>query len=1046
MRADEEDSRHGQTSAHDGVSVEGIEMRFIRSIIILSLSIPIASADDGYFQQYVRYQIKVDLEPKTSRLTGTEAISYYNNSPDTLREIYFHLFYNAFQPGSYMDRQAQERWDYDIASAPPEDLGYVKIEVLKNDGERVNDYVIDNTIMRVPLTRPLAPGDSTFFYIEFSSQIPAEGARAARAGKHFDVGQWYPKPAVYDARGWHANQYLEAGEFYGEYADFDIELTLPDEFIVGHCGILTNEEEIYGGKLPEPPDDSILIDALKYVRADTTIPDSGRIYSIRPAAAMDSSFQIQETEKLKTWKFRASNIHDFAFCADPKFKVDVCKLDSIRIMTYYTDETAGHWAGKAADYARKALEFYSQEYFQWPFDHYSVVYSAVSGGMEYPDMTMVSGKYSAGNPFDHGLESTIAHEVGHSWFYGILGFNEGQEAFLDEGLTSFATVEYMEHYYGRFENNFAYPKEWQRRLLPNGNERNDEQKRYIGKALTGTEEPMATPADQFRDYWTYYIASYHKASSVYFMLRSVMGDKKFESLIRGFFHRWAFKHPCLADLWQDAEQSYGDDLDWFFKQWFYKTWTLDYAVESARSEWASVDGVPGYRTTIGIKNNGRCVMPLDVAIYFESAPADTTRIPVIVWQKGATSFDTTIFFRSEPMKVTIDPGQELADINRLNNSTGLTPVSFQFMVPQFIYPRNYIEYYTASYVIAHNPLLWFNRVDGIKPGYKFDGAYLEYLKRLELEISVGLKSGNFSYGFQYGEALPEFDRRTSYYIGSKEVEGRGRQELGLQFRTFNMDAPRATQAEISIKRNYIYDPEYLFEKNWSAGSAVTVDLGLLRKHSYRFGEIVLNGSLSNATFGSDYNFRRAAAGLAIFVSGIGVGETHLYIKAGRADGNVPQQIRFSLSTADAYETWDSPLYRSRGTLPDEWIEDGHLFKVGGAGLSGYIDRNRSGTRLFSARISNDLPRVGLPFNIPHLSKQIRKIRPEIYFGGGRVWNPGDFDDDFLFEAGLVLEYDIPRLGLLIPENNLSFHMPLWVSDPGEGEDEIKWRWLFSLSR
>jgi len=1022
-------------------------MRLFISAIILPALFALAAADDSYFQQRISYKIKVDLDPATARLSGTEAIYYYNNSPDTLHEVYFHLYFNAFQPGSYLDRQFQEENDYSISSTSGRDIGFVNIDLLKNDGAQVKDYIIDNTILRAPLVHPLPPADSAYFYIEFTSQIPAEGFRAARIGNHFDVAQWYPKPSVYDRYGWHNDQYLSNGEFYGEYGDFDVEITVPDTFIIAHCGTLENEAEVFGAGLPLPDGDSIIVDALKYIAPDSAVSEANLRITDTTATQQGKGAFVQNIENLRTWKIRASNIHDFAFCADPQFKIDICRYNDVIIKSYYTPDVIKHWQRNAADYTRKAIIFYSERYFPWPYEQYSTVNGAVSiGGMEYPDLTMISGSYSADNPYDHDLESTIAHEVGHAWFYGILGFNETAEAFLDEGLTSFVTIKYMENHYGRFENDYAYRYRWQKKLLPNGNYRNEAQARYIEKTLTRTEDPLATPAEMFHDWGSYYVSSYHKAASVYFMLQQTMGGEKFDEFIDALFERWAFKHSYFSDFQNLAAEIYGDDLRWFFNQWFHTTWTLDYALESVRSVKVDSGGRTGYNSAIQINNNGRCVAALDLTVFHSNAPVDTLTIPVSVWQKGVATFDTTAFFESRPSKISIDPELMLADINRLNNSsTLLPPVTFQFMVPKFIYPRNYIEYFVDSYRIAHRPTAWYNSVDGVKLGYALDGAYLEYFKRLRFNASIGIQSGHFDYSVAFDNALISSDPRFSYFVASKELEGRGRQVIGARFESLDPEDPRLTQAIFSIQRNYLYNPAYLYGDGWSPGSFVTADLSLSRQFDQRFGKIILQGSLSNSTFGSDYQFRRAAAGLAISVQGVGVGESQLQVKLGRADGDIPLQRRFSLSTADPFDIWDSPLFRSRGTLPDRWKDEGRLFKPGGAGLSGYLRQRISGTRLLSARISNDLPSPRLPFKIPVLTRQMARIRPQLYFAGGRVWNRVDTTNDFLYEGGLVFSYEVPFLGLFVNECRLSLHLPLWISKSQPNEDNLEWRWAFSIT-
>ncbi len=526
----------------------------MRTVIFAALAflVPaISPAVKPYFQQQVNYRIRADLDPESARIAGSENITYFNNSQDTLREIYFHVYYNAFKPGSYLDQQYQARGDYEISFLSPREMGFVAIDLFKHEGVEIDSFTIDNTIMRAPLLKPLFPGDSTSIYIEFTSQVPSRGNRAARRGKHFDVGQWYPKPAVYDRYGWHINQYLYSGEFFSEFGNYDVEITLPADFIVAHTGRLLNESEVFGGRLPIPDSDSIIVDAAKYIIIDTVHSAIDEVLDSDTSAMVD-----QNDEKLKTWKIEARNIHDFAFCADPEFVIDICRLGGITIKAAYPGSGADRWQRHAAEYTRKALEYFSERYYPYLAGQFTTVQSVVEGGMEFPEMVMISGEYGR-NRFYRDLELTIAHEAGHNWFYGILAFNETEEGFLDEGLTTMATIEYLEHYYGRHGNSFGYEKSWQKKWLPTGDYRNESQLLYLQKALSGTEDPMVTPANLYRDTWGYYNAAYYKSASVFFMLQYTLGEEKFNHFLQALFDRWAFRHPYLSDIQDIAEEAYG---------------------------------------------------------------------------------------------------------------------------------------------------------------------------------------------------------------------------------------------------------------------------------------------------------------------------------------------------------------------------------------------------------------------------------------------------------------------------------------------------------
>jgi hypothetical protein len=599
----------------------------------------------------------------------------------------------------------------------------------------------------------------------------------------------------------------------------------------------------------------------------------------------------------------------------------------------------------------------------------------------------------------------------------------------------------MEHYHGRRHNNFIYKKTWQKKLLPNGDERNDNQKRYISRALIQDADPMITPANLFKDGGRYYSASYYKASSVYLMLQYTLGEKKFDKFLKLLFDRWAFEHPYLS------EEVYGGSLDWFFRQWFTTTWTLDYALNKFKSKKSISPGKTAFSTTIGVEKKGRCISPLDVVLYFDGGRADTVNFPVDLWFDGRTKHDTTLVFPSKPRKAKINPDARLVDVDPLNNRSGLPSVHWQFMVPEFIFSRNYVENYIESYTISHHPIAWYNSRDGVRLGYGLDGSYLDVVRLLNADLSAGVMNGKLNYDAGYTNRLIGINPDLQYFFRSREIEGRGRQAAGIFRDRSSRWRGQLSWTGLYVMRNYMYDGDYLYGRGWSGGNVLTVDLGILRNVEKRRASISYDLSLSSSIPGTDYNFTRALLDLTVTFPGIAGHETRIRLKGGIADGTVPIERRFYLSSADPYEIWESPLYRSRGTLPDEWKDQGHLFKPGGGGLAGYLDLGLTGTRMVSARVERDLPRIKSPVSIPYFSREIRSIQPVFYAATGYVWDKQEEAaiDDLLSEAGLILSYRIPYLILFMSESRLSLYLPLWISDPQETEDSFKWRWVFSMT-
>jgi hypothetical protein len=631
--------------------------------------------------------------------------------------------------------------------------------------------------------------------------------------------------------------------------------------------------------------------------------------------------------------------------------------------------------------------------------------------------------------------------VAHVWFYGILGFNETEQGFLDEGLTSFSDIEYMEHFYGRRHNNFRYKYGWQRKLLPNGDERNDIQKRYIRRAIEKDEDPMIMPANQFRTYGHYYNTSYYKAASVYMVLQYMLGDDKFDLFFSRLFEKWKFKHPYLSDVQKIAEELYGSSLDWFFRQWFTTTWRLDYALNSVKSKKTSVGGKPGYNTTFSIKNNESCISPLDLVLYYSRDISDTINISHTVWLDGQDNYDTTVFLRAKPKRVVINPDRRLPDINMLNNSTGFPHIQWQFMVPKFMYNDNYIEHYVESYTIAHRPLLWYNSRDGVKLGYRVEGSHLGVTRNIELEGWVGLHSGRFNYVAGFNNPLFFLNPDVDFYLKTREMDGRGEQQVGAHLERNDSDY------DISFRRYYVYDSEYIYGDNWSTGEIYSLDADFNRSQTYRFSKLDFGLSAAVSIRGSDYNFSRILAKFEFELLDILGNNTRLKLRAGLAEGEVPVERRFFLSSADPLEIWNSPLYRSKGTLPDAWKDDGRLLMPGGGELFGYYKMGNSGRRILSGKLERDLPAIKLPFSIPVVSSQLSRVSSQMYIGSGLTWDDSDeFEPrDFIHEAGLAFSYGIPFLDKFIGENKIRLYLPLWLSDPFENRDKFDFRWIIGFS-
>ena len=378
-------------------------MKNVHFIILLLFPL-IAFSQNSYWQQKVTYQMKIDFDDEKSRFKGDETVYYTNNSPDTLEKVYFHLYFNAFQPGSMMDIRAREIVDADkrisdrIYELTEDEIGYHKIESLEQMGEKLK-YKVKGTILEVTLNKPLLPGKSTRFNMKFNSQIPIQIRRSGREnheGVQFSMSQWYPKMVEYDRDGWSLNPYI-GREFHGVWGDFEVDITIDKKYLIGGTGVLQNRNEIGKG-----------------------YEDRGTL------------LRIPNEEKL-TWKFKATNVHDFVWAADTAYTIETTQVvDGPKLFFIHKNDSSinENWL-KLQPYAIRCFEVMRDLVGPYPYEQYSII-QAGDGGMEYPMATLISGSGRMG-----GLISVTVHESIHSWFQGLLATNESKYAWMDEGFTSY---------------------------------------------------------------------------------------------------------------------------------------------------------------------------------------------------------------------------------------------------------------------------------------------------------------------------------------------------------------------------------------------------------------------------------------------------------------------------------------------------------------------------------------------------------------------------------------------------------------------------------
>lgn len=588
------------------------------------------SSTNGYWQQHVDYTMDVDVNVEKFQYSGTQKLVYTNNSPDDLNNVYYHLYYNAFQPGSEMDARLQSIADPDrrmvinegtrekpiyksrIAMLKPNEIGYLKIKSLKQNGKDVK-FKVAGTVLEVTLNEPIKSGTNVTFDMEFDGQLPVHIRRAGRNSNDdiaMSMAQWYPKMAEYDFEGWQAHPYI-AREFQGVWGNFDVTIRIDRNYTIGGTGNLQNPQEIGHGY------------------EDKTKP-----------------LNVPDTDKL-AWHFKAERVHDFTWAADDEYVHDIYKMENgpdIHFFYKDRDYNKENWT-KSQPLTAKAMEFFSENVGPYPWKQYSVI-QAGDGGMEYAMATFVAGGGKRSNI------GTIIHELGHTWFQQILANNESKHPWMDEGFTSYIS--------GLASN----------KILRGGDGRPTGGRSYGGYFYVvkeGIEEPLVTHSDRFDLNTAYSVASYTKGSMFLAQLNYVIGEDNVKKTLKKYYNDFSFKHPTPNDIKRTAEKVSGLHLDWYLNEWTQTTHTIDYGIQS-------VDG-----KKITLERIGKMPMPIDVTVTYADGTTEDFNIPLrmmrgnkptnaTVIDDWAWSYPSYSFSVSKDIKkVEIDTSQLMADINRENN-------------------------------------------------------------------------------------------------------------------------------------------------------------------------------------------------------------------------------------------------------------------------------------------------------------------------------------------------------------------------------------------
>jgi hypothetical protein len=599
--------------------------------ILFLLSTVICFSQDFRWQQRVEYDMNVRLDVNTHRITGTQKLIYYNNSRDTLSKVYYHLYFNAFQPGSMMDIRSRNIADPDprvgerISKLRDDEIGYQHIETLKQDGKAVT-WSIEGTVMEVTLAKPLLPNTKSTFEMKFEAQVPVQIRRTGRNSKEgiaYSMAQWYPKMAEYDFQGWHAYPYV-AREFHGVWGDFDVKISIDPTFVVGGTGKLQNPDKI----------------GHNYEKAGTAVK--------RPEGDL-------------TWHFVAKNVIDFAWAADPDYtheKAQVPNGPELHFFFQKTEKTTDNWM-KLRDYAVKHFQFMNTTFGKYPYDTYSIIQGG-DGGMEYPMCTFITSERSLGS-----LVGVMAHEVAHSWYQGVLASNEGLYPWLDEGFADFASQEAMGV------------------LVNDQNIHVGSYAAYFSLVKSGLQEPLSTHADHYNTNRGYGVASYSLGTVFLQQLKYVMGEENFYKGMRRYYNTWKFKHPEPTDFIRIMEKVSGLQLRWYLNYWVNSTKKIDYGIQTVIENQGA--------TFATLQRVGEFPMPIDLVVTYKDGSKELYYIPLGEMLGNKQQENTTINRidlqawpwvnpsyvvrigrpSAEIATIEIDPSNRMADVERKNNKIDL---------------------------------------------------------------------------------------------------------------------------------------------------------------------------------------------------------------------------------------------------------------------------------------------------------------------------------------------------------------------------------------
>ncbi|MCB9189435.1 MAG: M1 family metallopeptidase [Flavobacteriales bacterium] len=782
------------------------------TIIILLLCVFGVKAQKGYFQQEVNTSIEVRLDDSNHFLYAHETIEYINNSSDVLNKVYIHVWPNAYKDNfSAMANQLDENGEIDFHFADAIDRGFIDSLDFKFDGLSIlyTYYEGNRDILEFKLRKPIQPGDTVIIETPFRVKIP-KGifSRLGHIGESYQITQWFPKPAVYDLNGWHPLPYLSQGEFYSEYGSYDVKITLPRNYVVGATGDLVDGEEELAFL------DANFKETEKMIK-DKSVPRNKLGYPIVKEIISDTIY--------KTLHYHQENVHDFAWFADKRYHVlkgEVILPHSERKVTtwaMFTNNEFDLWT-RSIEYLNDATYYYSLWTGDYPYNHVTAVDGSISagGGMEYPNVTVIGESNTA-----LGLEQVIVHEVGHNWFYGILGTNERVNAWMDEGLNTFMENRYTENKYPDSKMDFGVPSRLLRIMgLDDFGPRGIYDLGYIYNARRNYDQPIQTESGKFTS-MNYGAIVYGKTGIGFDYLLAYLGDELYDSCMQAYFDQWKFKHPQPNDLREVFEEVSKKDLSWLFDDYIKTTKKMDYSMSKIK--------VQGDSAYITINNPGGIAAPLSITGLDEGVATNT------LWYDGFKGKKTLVMPYKRENEYLIDLAKDMPTVQRKDDEIAtsgilrtMDPIKFKFLGG---YEQDDVNH------VYFSPIMGWNSQDRYMLGVSFYNTSVPE-KKVEWMLSP-------MYAFRTNTATGIGDIKWNNNFNKGPFR---KVVLGYNFKTFSSETSiGAYDPDLTALVNDL-DPEIPKRENWLRNELnlnVELKSGLRNaRHNLQFRGVMIHENIS----------------------------------------------------------------------------------------------------------------------------------------------------------------------------------------------------------